>query len=119
MRRLMHVLAAAVLTTQVLGCSTAPARVPVQAEPQRVLQTAECALVGRVDDNHLPPRFESKPYGWAQVRVDVEQGVVVKAEVLESSPSKQFDAETITLFKSLRFPSLATAHGCVWHHNWG
>lgn len=101
------------------GCATAPPQNPVATEPDLVLQSAECASLGLVDFDPPIPKFDSRPYGWAQLRVDVEQGVVVNAEVLDSSPKKLFDSEVLAIVKSRRFPSLASAHGCVWSHKWG
>jgi len=63
-------------------------------------------------------KFDPWPYGWVQARVDVERGVVVNVEILDSSPRKLFDAQAVALFKSFTFPSLATAKGCVWSHKW-
>jgi hypothetical protein len=102
----------------VAGCTTAPARAPVLPEPPRVLENAECAALGRHGDIQVS-RVNPQPYGWGVVRYDVEGGVITKAEILTSSPQGLFDAETIAFVKSQRYPSLDTAHGCVWFHKWG
>jgi len=101
------------------GCATAPSQKPVAPEPDLVLQSEECTSLGLVDFDPPIPKFDSRPYGWAQLRVDVERGVVVNAEVLDSSPKKLFDAEVLAIVTSRRFPSLASARGCVWSHKWG
>ena len=116
------------------GCVTAPptqpaqplaaalSREPVAQEPDIVTPSGECAALGMQDMADLDPskvRLNPQPYGWAQLRYDVERGVVVHAEVMNSSPKKLFDAQTIALFKSMRFPSLASARGCVANHKWG
>lgn len=100
------------------GCTTAPARAPVMPEPNSMLQSVECSELGRIDYDFPALKFDPKPYGWAQVRFDVERGVIVNVEVLDSSPKKLFDSETIAIFKRERFPSLASARGCVWSHKW-
>jgi len=99
------------------GCATAPARAPVLPEPPRVLESGECAALGRRADVP-PPKINPHPYGWGLVRYDVERGVITKAEILDSSPKGLFDAETIAVVKSQHYPSLGTARGCVWFHKW-
>jgi hypothetical protein len=101
------------------GCATAPPRVPVAPEPGLPLQSAECASLGLVDFDPPIPKFYRQPYGWALLRIDVERGVVVNAQVLDASPKQLFDAEVLAIVKSRRFPSLATARGCAWSHKWG
>lgn len=101
----------------VVGCSTAPARAPVLPEPPNMLESAECAALGHPGDIQKI-KVDSKPYGWVLVRHDVERGVITNAEIVDSSPKGLFDAEPIAFVKAQRFPSLGTAHGCVWSHKW-
>jgi len=118
----MHrlILVALGLSTLCAGCANAPARIAVTPEPERVLLSGECSELGIPEhDSGGSFRFDPKPYGWAQVRIDVERGAVVNVEVLSSSPPRLFDAQAIAVYKSMRFPSLATAHGCVWTQKWG
>ena len=132
MNRLLPFALALVITCA--GCATAPPRQPVQPlaaapsrepvaqEPNIVPPSGECAALGMQDMGDIDPsrvKLNPQPYGWAQLRYDVERGVVVHAEVMDSSPKKLFDVQTIALFKSMRFPSLASARGCVANHKWG
>lgn len=103
----------------VAGCATKPARAPALPEPPQQLQSAECAALGPFDDAVQVPKINPHPYGWGLVRYDVDGGVVTKAEMVTSSPEKLFDAETIANVKRQRFPSLGTAHGCLWFTKWG
>ena len=102
------------------GCATRPAREPVTPEPRdNVLQSAGCADRGSPDLGALGKlKFDPRPYGWAIARLDVEHGIVVKVEILDSSPKERFDAQTIALLMGIRYPSLATARGCIWRHRW-
>lgn len=101
----------------VAGCSTAPARAPVLPEPPTGLQSSECAALGPPGDIQKI-KVNSQPYGWVLVRHDVERGVITNAEIVDSSPKGLFDAESIAFVTSQRYPSLGTAHGCVWAHKW-
>lgn len=107
-------LGVAILTA---GCNTVPARAPVLPEPPRVLESAECAALGRFETSM--PLVNHSYYGWALLRYDVERGVITRAEIVDSSPKGVFDADTIAFVKSHSYPSLGTAHGCLWHHKWG
>ena len=100
------------------GCATKPARAPVLPDPPRQLESAECAALGQFDYDIPPPKPNPQPYGWGLVRYDVEAGVVTKAEIVASSPPGLFDAETVANVKRQRFPSLGTAHGCLWFTKW-
>lgn len=116
MRRLM--LVALGFSIASAGCSTAPARMPVRPEPNVVPNSEECHALGPFDD--MPRmKLDPWPYGWALVRIDVERGVVTKAEIMDASPREIVESPTLDLFKRMHFSSLASAHGCVWSHKWG
>lgn len=109
-----------VLAALAAGCSSTPPRAPVVAEPaQRVLDTAECAALGNIDLAHFGTApVAGRPYGWTHARIDVEQGVVVKVDIVDASPKQLFDAQATTLMKGWRFPSGASARGCFVSHRW-
>lgn len=109
-----------VLTTLCVGCTTAPVRAPVIAEPtDRVLDTAECAELGNIDlDSFGKAKIDGSPYGWTHARIDVERGAVVNVEIVNSSPKKLFDDQAIAMMKSWRFSSGASARGCFVTHKW-
>lgn len=104
------------------GCSIAPARELVKPESPLALQSADQATECRAlwVSESRPPRlkFDPVPYGWVHARFDVENGVVTKVEILDSSPKNTFVADDIALIKNTSFPANATAHGCPWNHKW-
>lgn len=110
------------------GCSPTPIKAPVSTPPQapvtaeptdRVLDTAECAELGNIDlDSFGKDKVDGHPYGWTHARIDVERGAVVRVEIVNSSPKKLFDEQTVTMMKRWRFPSGASASGCFVTHRW-
>lgn len=102
------------------GCATAPVKAPVVPEPtDRVLDSSECAELGDLDlDTFGKLKIDPWPYGWTHARIDVERGVVVHAEVVDSSPKKVFDAQAVAMFMTWHFPSGASARGCFISHRW-
>lgn len=107
------------LTVLCVGCSTAPVRAPVAAEPaDRPLATAECVEL-RLDQDSWNVKVEGNRYGWTQARIDVERGAVVKVEIVDSSPKGLFDDQAIAVMKNWRYLSDASARGCFISHRWG
>jgi len=86
-------------------------------EPVPAPQNAECVGLGPPD--FPKPKFDTQLYGWSRFRFDVEHGTVINAELLESSPSKLFDAENLAFIKAWHFPTLRSARGCLWSQKWG
>ena len=102
------------------GCTSAPPRAQVAAEPSsRPLDTAECAALGNIDvDSFGGGAMALQPYGWTHARIDVEQGAVVRVTVVDASPKQRFDEQAIAMMKRWRFPSGASAQGCFVTHRW-
>lgn len=116
MHRLIHL--ALGLSVLCVGCASAPTREPVRPEPDFVRSSVECNELGPADLPD-PVKLDPFPYGWALARVDVERGAVVKVEILDASPRHIVEAPTIALIQREHYPSLKSAHGCVWSYKWG
>lgn len=101
-----------------LGCSATPDRLPVRPEPSPLRGNAECYELG-LPDLPVSSRPTSSPYGWSLLRFDVDRGQVVNVRIVDSSPEKTFDAETIAYFQKMQYPSRRSAQGCFWSHKWG
>ena len=57
-------------------------------------------------------------YGWTVLRIDVEQGVTTKVEIVDSSPKGLFDDEARAIYAGMRYAPSVSAKNCYVHHKW-
>ena len=100
---------------------------PVRPAPEAIETVQEtvspaCLDLGRPDDAAKPdyPAAAAKvrQEGWVRFRFDVEDGRVVRPEVMQSSPAGLFDDAVLAWARSIAFPSGRSATGCVMEYEY-
>lgn len=102
--------------------------VPAFRPPPEPLETVqekvspECLDLGRPDDSAKPDypaaAARVRQEGWVRFRYDVQDGQLVNAQVMQSSPAGLFDDAVLAWARGLRFPSGRSASGCVMEYEY-
>ena len=76
-----------------------------------------CKLLGRpqweTEQPVLPnSALRAEQEGWVQLRIDVQNGTVVRTRIIASSPKGLFDAAVLDWVGKFKYPSTVSAEGC-------
>jgi outer membrane biosynthesis protein TonB len=101
------------------GCVSARSPLPVDPPRSHGQASAECRALGSIDlKSKALPKYpvaamRNGQQGWVVVKVDVEDGIVKRPEVIDASPKGIFESHVLAWADGLRYASGRSARSCL------